>query len=88
MAKLALTHCLFKVLVGSGNDAQINFYRPRAAYTFKLLLLQNTQELCLYGRRQLKLDNTHAALTEFTDDAIMGNSLSDLQAGTPQKEGI
>jgi hypothetical protein len=44
---------LFQIAIRCGDHARVNFDRLAAAYSFKLSLLQNTEQLNLRVERQL-----------------------------------
>src|SRR5579862_2552280 len=52
-AKLLLCHAAFQVPVRRGDQAQVDFYGPRAAQPLKLVVLQNTEKLRLQFQRDL-----------------------------------
>src|SRR5689334_349730 len=53
LAELTLGHARFEIGVGRGNDARINLNLLPAAHPLKSLVLQESQQLHLNGKRQL-----------------------------------
>src|SRR6266851_3754218 len=53
LAELAPHHRLAQVLVGGGDDAQVDFLRPRPAHRHEGAFLKDAQQLHLHGRRHV-----------------------------------
>src|SRR5579863_2799046 len=89
-AESSCPHGLVQVAVGSGNQSDVDFNRPRSAHPLELALLQHTQQLHLKRRRQFSnlVEEHHAAVGHFQPAFFLDNGSGKRPAFMPKQIGL